>query len=114
VEYEKEMVNNWNLYTVHGEISISEMEGFDKLSNDIKTAVTNGEHKFCFDFTDVPFIDSAGLSIIIMTVSSATRHGSTIKISGLNEKTEKLFDLVKMHRVFEFFDTKKQALESIE
>ncbi len=112
--YEKETKNGWNLYTAHGEVSFAKIEALDKLSNDIKKDLKNNEFKFIFNFQDVPFIDSSGIAVVILAMSSAMKNKTPIKVCGLNEETRKSFEMIRMNFGIRYYDNIDEALKSIE
>jgi anti-sigma B factor antagonist len=63
------------------------------------------------DLKEVRFIDSSGLGVLVSGFKNAsTRHGS-IKLSGLQTQVKSMFELTRLHRVFDIFATADDALE---
>ncbi len=94
MNYDKKVINSWNVVTVQGDMAFPQIETVDKLSDEIKQLVKQGEYKFIFDFKDVPYIDSTGLSIVILTLSNAMRHDEPVKVCGLNQMTKNTFEVM--------------------
>ncbi len=112
MNYEKQKINGWNIFTVQGDMSFPQIETIDKLSAEIKDLVRSGEFKFIFNFKEVPYIDSTGLSIVILTLSNAMRHDQPVKICGLNQMTRNTFEVMVDFGV-EYYDSVKDAIEEI-
>ncbi len=113
MNYNKERIKGWLVFTIQGELDIIQSDDYDMLNNDVRNEVIDEEYKFFFDLNAVPYIDSSGLSILIFITSIASKNGSTIKVCGLNDITKKVFRLLKAHHVFEVYKTREQAVNSL-
>jgi anti-anti-sigma factor len=111
MEYTREIRDGWQLYEVHGEISFSQIDVLDLLCKDIKNALKLGEYRFIFDFKHVPFIDSSGIAVVILAMSSAMKNKTPIKVCGLNENTQKSFEMIRMNFGVRYYDSVEQALK---
>ncbi len=64
------------------------------------------------DLKDVHFIDSSGLGVLVSGYKNASiKHGS-LKLSNLQSQVKSLFELTRLHRVFDIFMTVDDALQS--
>ncbi len=113
MDYKKEQVKGWNVYTVDGELTMLQSDDYDRLSHDVRDAIRSGEFKFFFDLTKSPYIDSSGLSILILVVSTASKNSVTVKVCGLNDITKKVFNLLRAHHIFEFFNSREDGLKTL-
>jgi len=64
------------------------------------------------DLSKVEFIDSSGLGALVSCLRQAHADGGEIKLSGLSKPARALFELVRMHRVFEVFNNSEEAVTS--
>ncbi len=112
--YEKANKKGWNIYTLHGEVSFAKIDALDELSNEVKSALKKDEYKFIFNFEDVPFIDSSGIAVVILAMSSAMKNKTPIKVCGLNQETRKSFEMIRMNFGLRYYENIEEALESIE
>jgi len=72
-----------------------------------------GEHqKVVLDFTKVTFVDSAGLGVVLAFLRRVTQAGGDLKVCGLNKGVKALFQLVRMHRIVEIFETVEEATKA--
>lgn len=72
-----------------------------------------GSNNVIIDLKEVRFIDSSGLGVLVSGYKNAsTLHGS-IKLSGLQSQVKSMFELTRLHRVFDIFATVDDALESL-
>ena len=68
--------------------------------------------KLVLDLSKVEFIDSTGLGALVSCLRQAHATGGEIKLSGLTKPARALFELVRMHRVFEVFNSSDEAIAS--
>ncbi len=70
------------------------------------------EHtKLVFDLSRLRFIDSSGLGAFLSCLRKATARGGDLKLCGLTKHVRSVFELVRMHRIFELFDTRDAAVK---
>lgn len=75
-----------------------------------KTLVPDG--RLVLDVAGVNFIDSSGLGALVSCLRQAHDSRGEIKVCGLSKPVRALFELVRMHRVFEIFNTSEEAVNS--
>ncbi len=68
--------------------------------------------KVVLDLSRVEFIDSSGLGALVSSLRLAHGMNAEIKLFGLRKPVRALFELVKMHRVFEVFNSADEAISS--
>jgi anti-anti-sigma factor len=64
------------------------------------------------DLTDVSYIDSAGLSALLLARRQQTSHEGDVRLVGVSEDVRSLLELTQLNRVFPIFETVQQALEA--
>jgi anti-sigma B factor antagonist len=79
--------------------------------DEIQAFITPGV-RMVLDLSRVDFIDSSGLGALVSCLRQAHSVGGEIKLSGLRKPVRALFELVRMHRVFEVFNDSTEALAS--
>jgi len=65
------------------------------------------------DFSDVPYVDSAGLGSLVTAYISRHKTGRTMALSGLNARVLKLLEITKTEELFLIFPTAEIALEAL-
>ena len=70
--------------------------------------------KMIFDLSRLLFVDSSGLGVILAALRTLNARGGDLKLCGLTKQVRVLFELVRMHRIFEIFDTREEALRAFE
>lgn len=85
-------------------------------SNDLKEKIYSifegGKKNILVDLREVRFIDSSGLGALVSGFKNAISHQGNLKLSGLQSQVKSMFELTRLHRVFEIFDTTAEALEN--
>ena len=107
IEVTKE--NDIAIVAVEGEIDVETSpqlrERFDEL-------LAQGEHNFVIDLTGVDFIDSSGLAAFVRLFKRVRIGEGDVKLCGLRPEILKIFELTRLNRVFDIFDTRAEAVES--
>jgi anti-sigma B factor antagonist len=99
---------------------ISILQLFDRIdassSKELKEIVTTkidqNKINLLFDMSQVSFIDSSGLGMLISCFKSIKKAGGQFKISNLSHNVKTIFDTTRMDRVFEIFENNEDALRS--
>jgi len=85
-------------------------------SNDLNSAVKDlfesGKKNILVDLREVRFIDSSGLGALVSGFKNAITQQGVLKLSTLQPQVESMFELTRLHRVFEIFATTDDALDS--
>lgn len=69
-----------------------------------------GNQNVLVDLKNVRFIDSSGLGALVSGFKNATTKHGTLKLSSLQPQVKSMFELTRLHRVFEIFPTVADAL----
>ena len=65
------------------------------------------------DLSNVDFVDSSGIGILLQFHKKTTESGGTMLLAGINEKIHTIFKITKSDKHFTIFETLDQALESL-
>ena len=68
--------------------------------------------RIIFDLSNLKFVDSSGLGAMLSSLRQINGVGGDLKLCALNKPVRALIELVRMHRVFEIFNTRDEALRS--
>lgn len=83
-------------------------------SGELKVVMQNlfegGKKSLLVDLQNVRFIDSSGLGALVSGFKNATSNQGTLKLSSLQPQVKSMFELTRLHRVFEIFATRAEAL----
>jgi anti-sigma B factor antagonist len=78
---------------------------------DVAPLLSSGS-KLIFDLHNLKFVDSSGLGAMLSSLRSINGLGGDLKLCAMNKPVRALIELVRMHRVFEIFNTREEALRS--
>jgi anti-sigma B factor antagonist len=75
-------------------------------------AVLEPRGKFVFDLGGLQFIDSSGLGAILSCLRRLNADGGDLKLCGMSKPVRALFELVRMHKIFDIYGTKEEAIRA--
>lgn len=84
----------------------------DELKSEMQRLFAEGNKNILVDLKDVRFIDSSGLGALVSGFKNAISHQGNLKLSTLQPQVKSMFELTRLHRVFEIFVSSSEALES--
>jgi len=70
-----------------------------------------GSQNLLVDMQNVRFIDSSGLGALVSGFKNATSSHGSLRLASLQPQVKSMFELTRLHRVFEIFQTVADALE---
>jgi anti-sigma B factor antagonist len=65
--------------------------------------------RMIFDLVHLRFVDSSGLGAILSCLRRLNDKGGDLKLCGMTKQVRVLFELVRMHRIFEIFNSREEA-----
>jgi len=75
--------------------------------------LVEGPVKMVMDLSAVQFVDSSGLGGILSCLRQITSGGGTLVLCSMSKPVRVLFELVRMHRIFDIVNTREEALKLI-
>jgi anti-sigma B factor antagonist len=66
--------------------------------------------KLALDLSRLRFVDSSGLGALISCLRKFNAKGGNLKLFGMSRQVRAVFELVRMHRIFEICETNEQAV----
>jgi phosphoserine phosphatase RsbU/P len=75
-------------------------------------SVLEPNSRVVLDMSEVEFIDSSGLGVILSCYRRLSAAHGDLKLCCLSEQVRTLFELVRMHRIFDVYDTREEAMQS--
>ena len=71
-----------------------------------------GQTKMVIDMSRVPFVDSTGLSGLIVAHHEAKARGGSVRLACAHRSVLRVFEITRMDRLFELYDDVCDALEA--
>ena len=102
----------------YGEVTVVAIDadnldaGTARVFKELIAPVLDKERKVAFDLSRLQFVDSSGLGVILSCLRTLNSRGGDLRLCGLTRPVRALFELVRMHRVFEIFNSSDEAVRS--
>lgn len=104
----QEKHNDAAVCTVDGEVDINTSPELRKACDGL---IKNNEKKVLIDLSGATYIDSSGLATLIEMFQRLKKTGGHLRLSNMNEKVKNIFEITKLYKLFEIFDTREAALK---
>ncbi len=109
MNFSTETVNDVTIVTLQGETL--DANNAKALKTDLGPVLAPGA-KLVFDLKAVRFVDSSGLGLLLSCLRQVHSSGGDLRLCDMAKAVRALFELVRMHRIFEIFSTRDEALRS--
>ena len=83
-----------------------------ELKIEMQRLFMEGKKNVLIDLNEVRFIDSSGLGALVSGFKNAISNQGNLKLSSLQPQVKSMFELTRLHRVFEIFPSTGDALEN--
>jgi anti-sigma B factor antagonist len=104
---ETEARNDHALVIASGEIDAATA---DSVADAVSAALSDGHKKILLDFTDVTFIDSTGLGVLVKSHRAAEATDAWFAVVHPTPQTRKLIRVLGLDQLLHVYDTHEQAL----
>jgi anti-anti-sigma factor len=109
-EYVKEEVRDIVVEKVN--LTRATLKEADEFKQTLVKDIESGKKRIVVDLTDCEFIDSTFLGALVVSLKKITALGGDLKLVGFQPNVRSMFELTRMYRVFESFETKEEAVAS--
>lgn len=109
MKVEIKKINNVALLQVSGSLDADSVPQFKKT---VLSAVESGSVLLVVDATKLEFIDSMGLGCLISLLRRVRTHKGDLKVAGLSPEVKQIFEMTRLHRLFDIFPTWEVAAET--
>ena len=92
---------------VSGEVDV---HSGPQLRDHLLALVAGGEHDIVIDLSEVSFLDSSGLGVLVMVHKRVRSTGGALRLAGCQPEVVSIFHLTALDRVIEMFPTVEDAL----
>lgn len=77
-------------------------------------ALITQHRKLVINFELLTFIDSSGFGCLLSCLRTAATDGRELKLCSMSKSVMTMFELVRMHRVIDIFNTQEEAVRSFQ
>lgn len=97
------------IFDIKGEL---DAKAAPDLKERISEKIGQGHTRVLVNLSDITYLDSAGLGVLVSGLKIATRSNGDLRMWGLQEEVKNIFQLTRLNKVFQIFDTEDQAMAS--
>ena len=115
------MILNVQSKKVVPDIAILEMTGRITMGNDsqqiewgLAELLKGNYKKVIFDLTEVTFLDSTGIGILVMCHARLKKAGGALRIAGARGMVEETLDLTSVNKIVGFYPTAAEAAQGFQ
>lgn len=101
------------VYRVSGEVDTLTAPDLDRALGDIYDSAGSVSH-VVLDLTDVPFLSSAGLSVLVEHHTRCSRDGITLTVVATHRATLRAIQITALDRIIPLHGTVDDALASVD
>jgi len=95
---EVKQLGNIKVLQCGGSLDADTVAGFKKVAYDL---VNEGSIRFVIDCSDLNFIDSMGLGVLISLLRRVRQREGDVKVAALSEEVKTIFEITRLHRLFD-------------
>jgi anti-sigma B factor antagonist len=97
------------------EVPVEELDASNtgELKQDIGP-VLEANKKLVIDLSRLHFVDSSGLGVLLSCLRQIRAGGGDLKLSGMQKQVRAVFELVRMHRIFDIYATREEAVRAFQ
>ena len=70
--------------------------------------------KVVLDMSPLDFLDSAGLGALLSCMRKLSAADGDLKLCGLTPPVRDVFEMSRMHRIFDIYETREEALQAFQ
>ena len=63
------------------------------------------------DLSQVSFMDSSGLAVIIEALQRTNKAKTKLKLFGMKQQVRNIFEIARLEKVFQIYETEQEALQ---
>jgi len=110
-EYTFDKIDELNLFTLKGEL-IDKGQAMQFLY-EVDKCIEKKDNKFILNLSDLKYMNSSGLNILINILTKSRKSGGDVAIAGLSKKVHELLAITKLDNIFNITDSVDQAVKKL-
>lgn len=107
---EKKNIGDVVIETIN--LHLATLREADEFKQQLTEDIELGNRKIVIDLSACEFIDSTFLGALVVSLKKVTNLGGDLRLVGFQPAVRSMFELTRMHRVFETFGTVEEAVDS--
>ena len=86
----------------------------ESYKNKLETIINENKYKkVIMDFSNVSFIDSSGLGLILGRYNQLKKFNGALYVTGVNKQAEKIFNIAGIWTIMDRYENLEQALKTV-
>jgi anti-anti-sigma factor len=110
MEILNERVGNVHVVTASGRLDGIYSAAF---ANQVGELLTKAKPRILIDFTDIDFVTSAGLRVLLILVKKAQASGGVFALCGLNDQVRDVLDIVFFPAIFSIHGGRAEGIAAL-
>jgi len=98
------------ILSLKGEI---DREGARTFQDRVTQILDSGEQRLLIDFSEVTYINSPGLSVLILVAKRLEKSGGRFALAGVNDSIQKVLRISGLTSLFSIFPARSEALAAL-
>ncbi len=82
------------------------------LKDRVKACARDGQLHLVIDMAGIDFVDSSGLGSLVASLRSLNKGAGDMRLAALQDRVRAVFELIRLHQIFEIFDSADTAVDS--
>jgi anti-sigma B factor antagonist len=87
-------------------------DSVDRLRDTLADLMSSGDTRVVLDLSEVPWIDSSGIGLLVKILTSAKQRGGSIKLLNPSKFTVQTLKMICLLDLFDVFDDQEKAVAS--
>ena len=106
LKFESQESDGKNIVRISGDIDAYHSP---KLKEKMEELIKSDSKILILEFSEVPYIDSAGLGTLVSVLRETRNYQKELKIVGLRKNIKRIFEMTRLDNIFEIYDTIEEA-----
>ena len=98
------------LVKLRGKLNLG--DAVDRFRDTLADLMASGDTRVVLDLSEVPWIDSSGIGLLVKILTSAKQRGGSVKLLNPSKFTVQTLKMICLLELFEVFDDQEKAVAS--
>jgi len=110
MEMSQREINGVLILSPFGNLDFNQATSFQET---VTSLVEQGSKKVLINFSELNFISSAGLRVLIVLTKLLQQKNGALALSSMNEQIEEVFSISGFHKLFSIYQSEEEALKNL-
>ncbi|MBC17334.1 Anti-sigma factor antagonist [Pseudodesulfovibrio profundus] len=102
--------NGITIITVNGNL---DAEGTQDMEERVIGLLENGERSLLFDFSDLDYINSSGLRVLVLAYQRLKKNQGSVAICGIKDYIQEVFEVSGYDKIFPLYPNRTDAISGM-